>query len=75
MRVGLLVGVTSAEMLQDAIDHVKSFGFDFGQLCIWDSEIFTDETISTACNNTESIFSPSGIANNIIMAKRKFTYK
>ncbi len=43
MRVGLLVGVTTAEMFQEAIDHVKSFGFDFGQLCIWNAELFTDE--------------------------------
>ena len=43
MRVGLFVDIT--EGMEEKIRHAKRLGFDFGQIAIWDMELYSDENL------------------------------
>lgn len=43
MKVGLLVDID--KNYEASIRHAKELGFDFGQICIWDMDFYTDENL------------------------------
>ena len=43
MKVGLLIDIT--KNYKETIRKAKAQGFDFGQICIWDMDFYTDENL------------------------------
>ena len=53
MKVGLFVDIT--EDFEGKLRYAKSLGFDFGQLAVWNMELYNDETLDALKRLTDEL--------------------